>query len=60
MFQECGSVAAFINLIRSIKMNDKHNNVSDDHVPQLDAEFYATLGWLTALSASIANWACIA
>ena len=40
-------------------MSDKYNNVSDDHAPQLDVEFYASLGWLTALSVSIASWACI-
>jgi len=39
-------------------MSDKYNNVSNDDVPKLDAEFYMTLGWLSALSVSIASWAC--
>lgn len=41
-------------------MSDKYNDVSNDNMPQLDAEFFASLGWLTALSVSIASWACIA
>jgi len=39
-------------------MSDKYNNVSDDKVPKLDAEFYTVLGWLAAMAVSIAGWAC--
>lgn len=40
-------------------MSNKFNDISKNNVPQLDAEFFASLGWLTALSVSIASWACI-
>jgi len=41
-------------------MSGKYNHVSGDDLPRLDAEFYTALGWLSALSVSIASWACIA
>lgn len=41
-------------------MSDKFNDISNDNVPKLDVEFFTSLGWLTALSVSIASWACIA
>jgi len=39
-------------------MSDKYNNVSNDNVSKLDVEFYTNLGWLSALSVSIASWVC--
>lgn len=41
-------------------MSDKYSNVSGNDLSQLDAEFYTALGWFSALSVSIASWACIA
>ena len=38
-------------------MSDKYNNVSNDNVPKSDIEFFTALGWLAALSVSIASWA---
>lgn len=38
-------------------MSDKYYNVSNDNVPKSDVEFYTVLGWLSALSVSIASWA---
>lgn len=38
-------------------MSDKYSNVSNDNAPRLDVEFYMYLGWLSALSVSIASWA---
>lgn len=39
-------------------MKDKYNGVSDNDLPQLDAEFYSVLGWLSVLSVSMAGWVC--
>lgn len=39
-------------------MNDKNNIVSTADATQLDVEFYTSLGWLSALSVSIAGFIC--
>jgi hypothetical protein len=38
-------------------MSDKYNNVFNDNIPKSDIEFFTVLGWLSALSVSIASWA---